>query len=447
MLHHTRLERGLFLSMFTRLTRRLRRWRLQPWERNLYTIVGAELIAILGFGIANPFLPFYIQDLGVTRLSEVEFWVGLINSAAPLMMALSSPIWGTIADRYGRKPMLVRAMLGGALILTSLAFARNVHQVAALRIFQGALTGTIAAATTLVATSVPRERCGYSLGLLQSAVFIGNSLGPAVGGVIGGTLGYRAAFLGSGIFLAVAGVLVILLVHERFVRPPRQKQAGNPLAEAGHTILGDPILLTMVSVLMLNSLGGSVTGPVLPLFVQSMVPKANEASTATGIILGATAAANALGAVGIGRYADRLGRRRVLLFALSAASFVYFPQMLTRHPMQLLALRAIMGFGMGAVSPVADSVIAERAPEGHQGGVYGISTSLNALGSAVGPMLGMLVVTGWSIGGVFPVTGALLAVVVLLVALTPHSLDRLPRRRLSSGGCAASSEEQAMGEE
>lgn len=412
--------------MIAGFRQRLRRLQWQPWQRNLYTIVFAETIAILGFSIASPFLPFFIQDLGVTGLSQVARWVGLINSAAPLMMALSSPIWGLIADRYGRKPMLIRAMLGGSLILGLLSVAANVQQVAALRIIQGALTGTIAAATTLVATSVPRERCGFSLGLLQTAVFAGSSLGPSVGGIIGGTLGYRAAFIASGLLLFGAGLLVMFLVHEEFVPLPPQRQKGNALAQAARTIVHERLLLSMVVLLLLINLAGSVSGPVLPLFVQTLVPNLREASAATGLILGGTALANALAAIWIGRTADQLGRRRVLLISLGVASFIHFPQSLSQHPIQLLALRAVMGFAMGAVSPIANAVIAERAPEGRQGGIYGISTSLNALGSAIGPMLGTVIVTGWSIGGVFPATGVLLGLLVFLVAATTRSLDRQP---------------------
>ncbi|MDI7277962.1 MAG: MFS transporter [Anaerolineae bacterium] len=404
-------------ALVTRLRRRLQRLRLERWQRNLYTIVLAETVAILGFSISNPFLPFYIQELGVTDFAEVAFWVGLINSAAPICMALSSPVWGVLADRFGRKPMLVRAMLGGALILGLLAMARSVQQAAALRIFQGALTGTVAAATTLVATSVPRERCGYALGLLQTAVFAGSSLGPSFGGIVGGTFGYRVAFAASGCLLLLAGVLVTFLVHEEFSRQPREKQHGNAFLASVRAIGADRALFSMIALLMMHHLAASVTAPVLPLYVQTLVPDTRAASTATGWILGATAAANAVAAVWLGRSADRLGRRRVLLVCLGVGSLACFPQMLTRHPAQLLALRVVLGFALGAVAPVANAIIAERAPEGRQGGTYGISTSLNACGGALGPMLGTLVVTTWSVGGVFVVTGSLLAIVVLFVAV------------------------------
>ena len=406
-----------------RLRRRLRRLRVERWQRNLYTIVLAEMVAIIGFGIANPFLPFYLEELGARGLSEVAFWVGLINSAAPIAMAISSPFWGILADRYGRKPMLVRAMLGGALILGLQSVARTVPQAAALRIGQGAVTGTVAAATTLVATSVPRERCGFALGLLQTAIFVGNSLGPSFGGIIGGTFGYRIAFLASGCLLFAAGISVILLVHEEFSRSSRGRQDGNALLGSLRAIGSDRALFSMIGLLMINNLAGSVTGPVLPLYVETLVSDARAASTATGWILGASAAANAAAALSIGRSADRLGRRRVLLACLTMGSLVCFPQGLTRHPIQLLALRTVLGFAMGAVAPVANALIAEHAPEGNQGGIYGISTSLNALSNALGPMLGTLIVTGWTIGGVFPVTGMLLGTAAVFLT----AVMRAPR--------------------
>ncbi len=260
------------------MMRMLRRVHLEPWQRNLYIVIAAELATIIGLNMANPFLAYYIQNLGVTDLKQVAFWIGLINSGAPIAMAVFSPFWGFLADRYGRKPMLVRAIMGGSIVLIALGLAQNAHQVAAFRIAQGAVTGTVAAATTLVATTVPRERCAFSLGLLQTAVFVGNSVGPAMGGIIGATLGYRVAFLGSGLLLLVTGILVTTQIHERFVPIPVQKKNGNTLVESLQAIASEPTLLAMITMLVLINLSGSVAGPVLPLFVQTLVPNLQQAS-------------------------------------------------------------------------------------------------------------------------------------------------------------------------
>lgn len=407
----------------------VRRLPVEPWQRTLYTVVVAQVIAMLGFNISVPFLPFYIEELGVTEFNQVAFWVGLINSAAPLSMALAAPFWGMLADRYGRKPMLVRSMLGGALMIGLMGAVRSVPQLAVLRILQGTLSGTVAAATTLVATSLPREHCGFGLGLLQTAIFAANSLGPLAGGLVGGAFGYRVAFLGAGILLLLAGVLVLALVHEEFVPSPRRARAGNPLASTARGLAEQPVLPVMLALLMMNSLSGQVTNPMLPLYVQTLVPSIEQATAATGLIIGATALANALSAIWVGRAADRLGRRRTLLACLAVGSLVYFPQMFTRHPLQLLALRFIMGLAMGGVIPTANAVIAERAPEGHQGSIYGISASLNALGRALGPALGTVLVTNLGLASVFPATGALLGLVAATVAASTRSLDRRVLRR------------------
>jgi MFS transporter, DHA1 family, multidrug resistance protein len=443
---HQRGIRHLALHILARLaahraqrqSTRAGRRRLAAWERTLYTIVVAETFAILGFNIALPFLPFYIQQLGITDMRQVAFWVGLINSVPQVAMAVTAPFWGLLADRYGRKSMLVRATLAGSVILSLMGVVTTVPQLAGLRIMQGALTGTIAAATTLVATTVPRERCGYALGLLQTGVFVGGWLGPSLGGIIGGTLGYPAAFFASGLSLVVATVLIVFFVSENRIPLAAAGSGGGGLSEAVRAIAHHPVLATMISMLVFNSLANSISGPVLPLFVQSLTSSGQSASTATGMILSATALTNAVGALWIGRAGDRLGGRRVLLLGLLVAALTYFPQALARQPYQVLILRAIMGFAVAAVGPVANAAIARHCPEGRQGGVYGISTSLNAFGGALGPAMGAFIVTNWSVALVFPVTGVLLALMALLVVLVlPANLGEAAPKMVRQDGLEA----------
>ena len=406
------------------------------WRRSLYTIVIAETLAMLGFNISLPFLPFYIQDLGVSDLNQVAFWVGLINSQSQVAMAVAAPIWGFLADRVGRKPMLVRAMIAGSIILTLLTVATTVQQVAALRILQGALTGTIAAATTLVASMVPREEAGYSLGLLQAGVFGGSWLGPSVGGFLGGSLGYQAAFMGSGVMLFLAALMVMFLVTEERTVPVRIARVRGSLNETTRSMFGQPMLLAMIALLMFNSLSNSISSPVLALFVQTLSGDIKGALTSTGLIMSVTALTNAAGALLIGRAGNRLGRRPALLACLGVAALSCFPQMWARLPWQLLVMRGVMGFALGALGPIANAGIAEHCPEGHQGGVYGISTSLNAFGGAVGPLLGTFVVTNWALAGVFPATSVCLAIMVLMVLVMVPSAAP-DRQQVRKGGYGA----------
>ncbi len=201
----------------------------ERWQVTLYTIVIAETLAMLGFMLSLPFLPFYIQQLGVTDLQQITFWVAVLNSVPTLTMAVAAPFWGVLADRRGRKPMLIRAMLGGSLVLSAMGFVTSVVQLTGLRVIEGTLTGTVTAATTLVASNVPRERTGYALGLLQAGIFIASWLGPSLGGLIAGTFGYRVAFLTSGAMLLAAALLTFFLVSEHFVPVKGGQRVGRSL--------------------------------------------------------------------------------------------------------------------------------------------------------------------------------------------------------------------------
>jgi DHA1 family multidrug resistance protein-like MFS transporter len=362
---------------------------VEAWKRNLYVIWVAELAAIAGFSVVMPFLPYYVQDLGITELHQVELWSGVLFAAQAVTMTIFSPIWGSLADRYGRKMMVQRAMFGGALVISLMGFVQNVWQLAALRAVQGMLTGTVPAATTLVASSAPRERSGYALGLLQMAVWIGASVGPLLGGLVADTWGYRAAFWVTGGLLFIAGLTVWRFVEEQFVPPDRQKgRPGSGFWDGIRLVARDHALLSVFSIRILVRLGMRMLGPILPLFIQSLVPSSARVASMTGLISGAGAASSAVGALTLGRASDRIGYRRVLLVCTFLAAVLYVPQFFVVNPWQLLVLQALLGLVMSGVLASISALQANLAPEGHQGAVYGLDASVVSAANAVGPLLG-----------------------------------------------------------
>ncbi|HEY9288113.1 MAG TPA: MFS transporter, partial [Candidatus Dormibacteraeota bacterium] len=185
------------------------------WRRNLAALWIAELTAILGFSFAFPFLPLFLhRELGIPNGPELAFWSGISAGATGFALALTSPIWGRLADRYGRKPMLVRAMIGGGLSVGLMGLAQSALQLTALRGIQGASSGTVAAATALVATETPIGDLAWGLGILNSAISLGSAVGPAAGGLAANLIGLRAIFLGGGVLLLLATVPVLLVVKE-----------------------------------------------------------------------------------------------------------------------------------------------------------------------------------------------------------------------------------------
>jgi DHA1 family multidrug resistance protein-like MFS transporter len=362
---------------------------VEAWKRNLYVIWVAELVAIAGFSVVFPFMPYYVQELGVTDLHQVELWSGALLAVQAVTMAIFSPIWGSLADRHGRKLMVERAMFGGAIVLAAMGFVQNVQQLLILRAIQGALTGTVSAATTLVASSAPRDRSGYALGLLQTAVWTGVSVGPLLGGFMADTWGYRVPFLLTGALLFLAGLTVWRFVEEDF-RPP-SRDATNPESSFWYglkLVVRNRALLSLFSIRVLVRTSARLLGPILPLFVQSMVPATTRIASLTGLISGATGAASALGALTLGRASDRMGYRRVLLACTLATAVLYVPQFYVTTPWQLLILQAAVGLVMSGVLASTSALLAHLSPEGHQGAVYGVDASAVSTANAIGPMLG-----------------------------------------------------------
>jgi DHA1 family multidrug resistance protein-like MFS transporter len=401
---------------------------VEAWKRNLYVIWVAELAAIAGFSVVMPFLPYYVQDLGITELHQVELWSGILFATQAVTMTIFAPIWGSLADHYGRKLMVQRAMFGGAVVISLMGFAQNVWQLAALRAIQGMLTGTVPAATTLVASSAPRERSGYALGLLQMAVWTGSSVGPLIGGLVADTWGYRAAFWVTGGLLFIAGVTVWRFVEEQFVPPkPQRGLSGSGFWDGIRLVAHDRALLSVFSIRILVRLGMRMLGPILPLFIQSLVPASARVASMTGLISGAGAASSAVGAVTLGRASDRIGYRQVLLVCTFLAALLYVPQFFVVNPWQLLVLQALLGLVMSGVLASISALQANLAPEGHQGAVYGMDTSVVSTANAVGPMLGASVAAAVGLRVPF-----LLAAGVVFVA-SGLSWVLLPRSQSKTG--------------
>ncbi len=387
---------------------------MEIWKRNLYIMWIAEFIAIIGFGVILPFIPYFVQELGVTDKAQVKFFAGLAIALAPLTMALFAPIWGALADRLGRKVMVERAMFGGALIFFATAFVGDIYMFLFLRALQGCFTGTVAAANTLVASSAPRERAGYAQGTLQVSVYLGTLLGPTIGGVVGDLWGYRTAFLVTSALLLLGGVLV-LWVEEHFVPITRERAMGG-LPSDLRVILGMSSLVTVFGLRVISRLGDRILSPILPLFVQSLSPAGARVASTTGIILGASALMSAIGAIVLGRASDRLGARSVLFFCALASAGLYALQFFVTDTRQLLLGQSLVGFVLGGTLTSLSAMLAKLSPEGRQGAVYGLDASAMSIANFLGPLAGAGIAIVFGLPSGFLFAAAVLGLTGVLVA-------------------------------
>lgn len=359
----------------------------------------AELVAITGFSVVVPLLPLYIQDLGVQGEREIRLWAGIVLSAHAFTMAVFGPIWGILGDRYGRKVMVERALFSGALLVGLMGLAQSVGQLVVLRALQGMLTGSVTAAMALVAAAVPRQRAGYALGVLQVAIYLGASAGPILGGALCDLFGYRATFWAMGALLLLAALGVTLFVREEFTHQPTAAD-GQGAGGAGRAqplrrawlqmapVLASTALMGMLGMRLLTRLGAHLVSPVIPLFVQEMLPEGARVALITGLISGAGAAAGAAGAFWLGRLGDRLGHGKILVACAAASAVCYAPQGLVDDPVWLLLLQAGAGLAMGGLLTSVSAALAQLAPAGREGIIYGIEASMASAANAVGPLAG-----------------------------------------------------------
>ncbi len=405
--------------------------RLAPWERTFWAVWVARLLASLGFSFAFPLLPLYIQYLGVRDSAEAAAWAGALSAGSALSMGLAAPLWGTLADRHGRKLMLQRALFSGAVLITLMGLAPNVQVLFGLRVIQGLFTGVVTAATVLVTSQTPRDRLASSLGLLSVGTFIGTSAGPFAGGLIADTFGFRTSFFLTGIMLLCGGLIVTFGVREQFT-PPAQEHDGarGPAGVLRSTLsslalLRDGGLASVIVVTFLVHLGTMVVSPVLPLYIQQLSGAEQFVASTAGGIVASTAMVSALSAVFIGRLADRVGHRRIMVVCTLAAGLLYLPQGMARSTLELLLLRAAMALFLGGVLPTANALIAVLAPEHRRGAFYGLTQTVSSLGSVLGPAAGATLAATFGLHSVFFATGTILLAVSGWAALALRSGPRL----------------------
>jgi DHA1 family multidrug resistance protein-like MFS transporter len=407
---------------------RLGRWRVAsrtPWVRTVAVLWVAQVIAEMAFSFALPFIPLYVQELGVADPTSAGVWAGLMSGAFALVMGLFGPIWGMVADRYGRRLMIQRALFGACIVIGAMAIVRTPEQLFALRLVQGAVTGLVAAISTVVSLTVPKERLASALGFMQTSLFVGNSIGPILGGVVSDAVGFRTAFAMTGVLFLFSGFLVTLFVTE----PPRPEVAAKPGAAPGdpdsrsawRELLGRREILAILGMIILIRFASFAPNPVLPLFIQGLVTDRERLATLAGLVVASTGIASTISALVTGQLADRFGRRTTLLVCLVAAAILSPPHALVDSVWQLLALRVATGLALGGMMPVVQAIFTELTPPHRRGIAFGILATAGSIGLGGGPLTGSLIAARFGVPAVF-------VAMAPLFALGAWSLLILPRR-------------------
>jgi DHA1 family multidrug resistance protein-like MFS transporter len=385
----------------------------QYWRRNLIVCVFGSFTTLVSLSMLLPFLPLYVQQLGVSSTSAVVQWSGVAFGVTFLGTALTAPIWGQLADRYGRKPMLVRAAIGMAVVMSTIGLAHNVYELVALRFAAGLIGGYASASIVMIGTQVPPERAGWALGVLSTGVLAGNLVGPLIGGVLPNLIGIRGAFFAAGGLIAIAALLTIALVREDFThRPPsKSKQTAGAVqhGKRNYAVLG-ALLVTAMMVLLSNM---SIE-PIITVYIGQLGVAYNRLATAAGIVMACSALGSIVMAARLGALADRVGGWNVIIGCLFATGLVTIPQAFVTEWWQLAALRGLMGMTLAGLLPSISKLVRQAVREQESGKMLGYLQSAQYAGQVTGPLIGGAVGVHFGMRYVFFVTGAMLLACAVL---------------------------------
>lgn len=377
------------------------------WRRNLVVCVFGSFTTLLSLSMLLPFLPLYVQQLGVTSSSAVIQWSGVAFGATFLGTAVTAPLWGHLADRFGRKPMVVRAAIGMAITMSLIGVAHSVAELVVLRLLAGLLGGYASSSIVMIGAQTPRERSGWALGTLSTGALTGNLVGPLVGGFLPAWVGIRGTFFVGGALIAVAAMATVFLVREDFERETdastHAKTAFEPAAPVERGLL-----MTLLFTAMMVLLANMSIEPIITVYVRQLGVADGHLTRVAGIVMAASALGSMLTAPRLGALADQIGSGKVIVGCLLATGVAMVPQAFVTHWWQLALLRILMGMSLAGLLPSIAKLVRQSVPDRHIGKTLGYLQSSQFAGQVVGPLVGGQIGARVGLHEVFFVTGALL---------------------------------------
>jgi DHA1 family multidrug resistance protein-like MFS transporter len=377
------------------------------WKRNLVICVFGSFTTLVSLSMLLPFLPLYVQQLGVSSSSAIIQWSGIAFGATFLGTAVTAPIWGRLADRFGRKPMLVRAAIGMAVAMSLIGLAHSVVKLVLLRLVAGLIGGYASASIVMVGTQAPRERAGWALGVLSTGALTGNLVGPLVGGFLPAWVGIRGTFFVGGAMIAVAALATIFLIHEDFDHDADvRKYATAKSASRANT--SHAVIAALLATAMMVLLANMSIEPIITVYIGQLgVPHAHLTRIA-GIVMACSALGSMLTAPRLGALADRIGSWNVIIGCLVATGLVMVPQAFVTQWWQLAVLRVVMGMTIAGLLPAIAKLVRHSVPEHNSGKTLGYLQSSQFAGQVMGPLIGGQIGAWVGLRDVFFVTSALL---------------------------------------
>lgn len=359
------------------------------WRRNQAAVTIAAFIGFTGFTLVMPFLPLFFEELGVEDPARIAIWSGLSLGITPAVTAVMAPLWGRVADRFGRKPMVVRSLVSFVVIMSLMAWVQEAWQVFALRAVQGFFAGYGAIVLTMAADSAPPDKTAIAIGWVQTAQRLGPALGPVIGGSVAHWVGLRNSFLVAACFY----LLAVLLVLAGYREPGRgeRRHAAPRVRAAFATFRAVPNFVLFMAVIFGLQLADRSFGPVLPLFLLAAGTPVAGVPFLSGLIFTAVA-----GAAALGNQTCVWWLRRVPFVTLTPGSLVVSAVAAALFgaastPALLLPAAALFGYGIGLATTAIYTTASASVRAEVRGAAFGYLTTAFLFGLALSPMLAGLI--------------------------------------------------------
>ncbi|MGZ4106118.1 MAG: MFS transporter [Tumebacillaceae bacterium] len=392
---------------------------MESWRRNLWILWFGVILSAGSYTMVVPFLPLYLLKLGVDN-DSVKMWSGVVFSITFLVGAIMAPVWGSLADKYGKRQMVIRAGLSLVLVYALGAIVQNPWEMLGVRVLHGLVSGFVPASIAIVATNTPEEHMGWSLGVMETAGATGSILGPLIGGGLSAVFGMRLSFVVASVMILFASLLVWkFVVEENFVKGKPKSRIADDLKEAWH----NRPLMQMLTLLVVVQIAFVILQPLLTLYVADMQGGTEGAEFASGIVFSVAGIATCLAAPQWGKIGQKRGYILTLLLGLFFAGGLNMMQVFTHNIWSFSVVRFLSGLFIAGVLPAINAIIVDRTEPNFRGRAFGLATSANQVGAMIGPLIG-----GW-LGGwlgiqfVFVLTGVML----LATCFTFWSLSKRKR--------------------
>ncbi|MDQ0193938.1 MFS transporter [Paenibacillus wynnii] len=383
------------------------------WKRNLIVLWVGVFFCSTAYSISIPFLSIFLSDeLGVDN--HLEIWSGVTFGITFLASALISPFWGSLADKYGRKPMLIRSgfSLAGLYLLNY--FVHDPYWFIVVRVLQGLLAGFVPAAIAMVATNTPEEKTGYALSIMSTAGASGSIIGPLIGGIVSYYSGNRNAFLFSAAIVLVSALIATFFAKEQsFDRSAPRSHVSDDIREAR----SNRVFITLLMLAGISTFSVMILEPLIPIYLLHMGISKSTASLSSGIVFSAVGIATVLMAPQWGRIGSRRGFGAILFIGLIGGGIGNILQFFVTGYVEFAILRFAYGLFYAGVLPSVNSMIVQVTEPGFRGRAFGLNQAASQLATMAGPIIGGLLGGFMPIRWVFVINGMMLLAAAVLVKM------------------------------